>query len=94
MKCFIRLAFGLALTAALASAQHRRKVIIDQDAAGPGGSNLQAIMLLVQSPEVEPLGISVVTGDQWREEEVVHTLRLLEIAGRTDIPVLRGAAYP
>jgi purine nucleosidase len=94
MKCFISFALGLVLTASVSSAQHRRKVIIDQDAAGPGGSNLQAIMLLAQSPEVEPLGISVVTSNQWREEEVAHTLRLLEIAGRTEIPVLRGAAFP
>ena len=51
-------------------------------------------MLLVQSPEVEPLGIAVVSGDQWRDEEVAHTSRLLEIAGRTDIPVLPGAVFP
>ncbi len=77
-----------------ASAQARRKVIVDQDAAGPGGSNLQAIMTLVQSPQVETLGICVVSGGQWREEELVHTLHLLEMVGRTDIPVLPGAAFP
>ena len=74
--------------------QQRRKVIIDQDASGPGGSNLQAIMTLVQSPRVEPLGITVVTGDQWRDEELAHTLRLLELVGRTDIPVVPGAVFP
>jgi inosine-uridine nucleoside N-ribohydrolase len=40
------------------------------------------------------LGITVVSGDQWRDEEVAHTLRLLEIIGRTDIPVVPGAAFP
>ncbi len=75
-------------------AAQRRKVIVDEDAAGPGGSNLQAIMTLVQSPAVETLGIAVVTGDQWRDEEIAHTLRLLEIVGRTDIPVLPGAVFP
>ena len=40
------------------------------------------------------LGITVVSGDQWRDEEVAHTLRLLEIIGRTDIPVMRGADVP
>jgi len=77
-----------------AGAQSRRKVIVDEDAAGPGGSNLQAIMTLVQSPAVETLGICVVSGDQWRDEEIAHTLRLLEIVGRTDIPVLPGAVFP
>ncbi|PYX35963.1 MAG: nucleoside hydrolase, partial [Acidobacteria bacterium] len=43
---------------------------------------------------VEVLGITVVSGDQWRDEEVAHTLRLLEIIGRTDIPVVRGAVFP
>jgi purine nucleosidase len=36
----------------------------------------------------------VVTGDQWRDEEVAHTLRLLELVGRSDIPVAPGAVYP
>jgi purine nucleosidase len=83
----------LALVGIPASVQ-RRKVVIDQDASGPGGSNLQAIMTLVQSPAVEPLGITVVTGDQWRDDEVAQVLRLLEIVGRTDIPVVPGAAFP
>jgi inosine-uridine nucleoside N-ribohydrolase len=74
--------------------QQRRKVVIDQDASGPGGSKLQAIMTLVQSPQVEPLGITVVTGDQWRDEEVAHALRLLELVGRSDIPVAPGAVFP
>ncbi len=77
-----------------ASSQDKRKVIIDQDAAGPGGSDQQAILMLIQSPQTEVLGITVVTGDGWLNEEVAHTLRTLEIIGRTDIPVLRGAEYP
>ena len=72
----------------------KRKVIIDQDAAGPGGSDQQAILSLVQSPHTEVLGITVVTGDGWLKEEVAHTLRTLEIIGRTDIPVVAGAEYP
>ena len=69
-------------------------VIIDQDCAGPGGTDMQAILAIVQSPEAQVLGITVVTGDAWRDEEVQHTLRLLEIVGRTDIPVVPGAAFP
>ena len=55
---------------------------------------MQTLLLLIQSREVEVLGITVVSGDQWRDEEVAHTLRLLEIIGRTDIPVMSGAAFP
>src|SRR5271155_3087593 len=75
-------------------AQSKRKVIIDQDAAGPGGTDMQAILALVNSEQTEVLGITVVTGDAWRDEEVQHTLRLLEIIGRTDIPVVPGAVFP
>ena len=75
-------------------AQQRRKVIINEDCSGPGGSNLQTLLMMIQSPQVEVLGITVVSGDQWRDEEVAHTLRLLEIIGRTDIPVVPGAVFP
>ena len=75
-------------------AQSRRKIIINEDTSGPGGSNMQTLALLIQSPEVEVLGITVASGDQWRDEEVAHALRLLEIMGRTDIPVVPGAEFP
>ncbi len=86
--------FLLGFLAAPAWPQQRRKVIIDQDCGGPGGSNLQAVMVMVQSPQAEPLGITVVSGDQWRDEEAAHMLRLLQIIERTDIPVIPGAAFP
>ncbi len=74
--------------------QGRRKVIIDQDCAGPGGTDMQAILSLINSPDTDVLGITVLTGDAWRDEEIAHTLRLLEIIGRTDIPVVPGAVFP
>ncbi len=93
MKKFLRCLI-VVLLAALAYAQPRRKIIINEDCSGPGGSNLQTLLVLIQSPQVEVLGITVVSGDQWRDEEVGHTLRLLEIIGRTDIPVVPGAVFP
>jgi len=72
----------------------RPMVIIDQDAAGPAGSDMQSILMLMQDKDIDLLGICVVTGDAWRNEEVSHTLRLLEIAHRTAIPVLPGAVFP
>lgn len=84
----------LLFSALPAGAQSKRKIIIDQDSAGPGGSDMQALLTLIDSPETQVLGITVVTGDAWRDEEVAHTLRLLELIGRTDIPVLPGAEFP
>ena len=92
-NCVVLLVLAVFLSP-LASAQAKRKVIIDQDAAGPGGTDMQAILALINSLDTEVLGITVLTGDAWRDEEVQHTLRLLEIIGRTDIPVLPGAAFP
>jgi inosine-uridine nucleoside N-ribohydrolase len=75
-------------------AGHKRLVIIDQDAYGPAGSNLQAILMLLQARDVQVLGITIVSGDGWRDEEVDHTLRLLEVAQRTEVPVIPGAVLP
>jgi purine nucleosidase len=84
----------LAAVAVCAMAQEKRKVIIDQDCAGPGGTDMQAVLAIVNSPLTDVLGITVVSGDAWRDEEVQHTLRLMEIIGRTDIPVVPGAVFP
>jgi inosine-uridine nucleoside N-ribohydrolase len=84
----------LLITSFTCLAQEKRKVIIDQDAAGPAGTDQQAILVLIQSPQTEVLGITVMTGDQWLKAEVEHTLRMLELIGRTDIPVVPGAELP
>lgn len=75
-------------------AESARKVIIDQDAMGPATTDQQAILLVLQAKNVETLGITAVTGDQWRDEEVAHTLRMLELTGHVNIPVIPGAINP
>ncbi len=85
----------IVLAGVTAWAQGKRMVIVDEDTAGPpGADNLDTPLLLIQSHETKILGITVVTGNQWRDEEVAHALRMLEIIGRTDIPVVPGAVYP
>lgn len=69
-------------------------VLIDQDGAGPGGTDQMSILALLQAPNVEVLGITMVTGDQWRDEETGHTLRMLELTGHSGVPVAEGAAFP
>ena len=83
---FVAGVVALAICGGACWAQEKRKVIIDQDAAGPAGTDLQSTLLLIQSPDTEVLGITVVTGDMWLNSEVAHTLRMLELIGRTDIP--------
>jgi purine nucleosidase len=93
-SCRLWAVWCIVLTTVAGWGQEKRKIIIDQDAAGPAGTDQQAILLLIQSPQTQVLGITVVTGDAWLKAEVAHTLRTLEIIGRTDIPVVPGAENP
>lgn len=70
------------------------KIIVDQDARGPATTDMQSILIFLQSEKFDVLGITTVSGDQWVKEETQRTLRLLEIAGRTDVPVVQGAEFP
>jgi purine nucleosidase len=53
-----------------------------------------AILALLQAPQVQVLGITMVTGNAWRDEETLHTLRMLELTGHADVPVAKGAVFP
>jgi purine nucleosidase len=74
------------------AAPARRQVIIDQDAFG--GVNLQPLLMVIEDPRAQVLGLTIESGDGWQKESVAHTLRMLELIGRTDIPVVAGATYP
>ena len=88
------LAGVMALMSACTVARGQRMVVIDQDGSGPGGSNQMAMMVMLESPKVKVLGITMVSGNAWEPEEVQHTLRMLELIGRTDVPVAAGAVFP
>lgn len=66
----------------------RRRVIIDDD-----GFGLMQILLL-QSPDVEVMGLTSVSGNVWANRATAEALRGLEMMGRTDVPVAAGATYP
>src|SRR5690349_17973039 len=72
----------------------RRLVVIDQDALAAADSGELSMLALLQAPNVTVLGITIVTGDGWRDEGVQHTLRMLELTGHTDVPVVPGAVSP
>jgi inosine-uridine nucleoside N-ribohydrolase len=66
-------------------------VVYDNDFFGPACTD---VLPLIGDPGVKVLGFTVVTGDGWLDEETGYLLRFLEIAGRTDIPVVKGALWP
>jgi inosine-uridine nucleoside N-ribohydrolase len=85
-------AASLLAGAGLCAGVPRRTVIIDQDAFG--GVNLQPMLMVIQDPGVTVAGLTIESGDGWQKESVAHTLRMLELVERTDIPVAGGATYP
>ncbi len=89
----IKVVLLLLMTAGAGHAQ-KKLVLIDQDGSGPGGSNQMAMLTLLQAPQVEVLGITMVTGNAWRDEETLHTLRMLELTGHGNVPLARGAVFP
>ena len=97
MKARVTVALLVALVL-VTSANHlhgqKIKMIVDQDARGPATTDMQSILIFLQSDRFDVLGITTVSGDQWVKEETQRTLRLLEITGRTDVPVIQGAEFP
>jgi inosine-uridine nucleoside N-ribohydrolase len=72
----------------------KRKVIYDQDNSGPFGTDILGTLMILQAGNIDLLGITLVTGDAWMKQEMAFTLRLLEMMGRTEVPVYPGAEFP
>jgi inosine-uridine nucleoside N-ribohydrolase len=66
-------------------------IILDCD---PGHDDAIALLLTVASPELELLAITTVHGNQTLEKTTANALRVLELVGRTDVPVAAGAERP
>ena len=66
-------------------------VLIDCD---PGQDDALALLLALASPELDVLGVAAVAGNQTVDKTTANALRVLELAGRADIPVAAGAEGP
>jgi len=66
-------------------------IILDCD---PGHDDAVALLLALASPEVELLGVTTVHGNQTLEKTTANALRVLDLAGRADVPVAPGADRP
>ena len=67
------------------------RVIIDTD---PGVDDALALLLAMRSPELKIEGITPVAGNVPLDLTLPNALRMVEIAGRPDIPVAAGAKVP
>jgi inosine-uridine nucleoside N-ribohydrolase len=66
-------------------------IVLDCD---PGHDDAIALLLALASPELELLGVTTVYGNQTLEKTTANALRVLELAGRADVPVAAGAEEP
>jgi inosine-uridine nucleoside N-ribohydrolase len=67
------------------------KILLDCD---PGHDDAIALLLALASPELELLGITTVAGNQTLDKTTANAIRVLEFAGRGEIPVAAGADRP
>ncbi|MCF3974131.1 nucleoside hydrolase [Paracoccus salsus] len=68
-----------------------RKIIIDTD---PGQDDAVAILLALASPELRVLGITAVAGNVPLALTQLNARKIVELAGRTDVPVFAGCDSP
>jgi len=68
-----------------------RKIIFDTD---PGTDDALALMLALNSPELDVRAITVVPGNVTAKQGLENALRMASIANRCDIPVAGGAQHP
>ncbi len=87
-------ALWLALAPCAAAAVPAHKIIFDTDFGMVPQDDSFALMLALRSPELEILGVTTVAGNFSVEQATSDALRVLEIAGRSDIKVYRGANMP
>ena len=66
-------------------------VLLDCD---PGHDDAIAMLLALGSDELDVRGITTVAGNQTLEKTTANAIRVLELAGRAEIPVAAGAGRP
>jgi purine nucleosidase len=78
-------------TSYCALAEEPRKVIIDTD---PGADDAMAILLALNSPELDVKALTVVPGNVTAKQGLQNALKLVSLANRCKIPVAAGAQHP
>jgi inosine-uridine nucleoside N-ribohydrolase len=86
---FYVLASAILLNVSLAATP--RRVIIDTD---PGSDDAIAIILALNSPEIEVDALTVVPGNVTAEQGLQNALKIVSLANRCDVAVAAGAQHP
>ena len=68
-----------------------KPVLIDCD---PGSDDALAILAALNSPDLDVVGLTTVGGNATIDDTTRNALAILEIGGRAEVPVWRGAGRP
>jgi len=68
-----------------------KKIILDCD---PGMDDSMAIVMAAKSPQLDLVAVTAVNGNYPVETTASNARKMLELIGRTDVPVARGMARP
>jgi inosine-uridine nucleoside N-ribohydrolase len=85
------LLFVFLTISAMSASAAPRKIIFDTD---PGSDDAMAMMLALNSPELDVRAITVVPGNVTATQGLENALRMVSLANRCDIPVAAGAQHP
>jgi purine nucleosidase len=97
LKRLKRFIFGAAfllilwLACAAPASAAAKKIIFDTD---PGSDDALALMLALNSPELDVRAITVVPGNVTAAQGLENALRMVSLANRCDIPVAAGVQHP
>ena len=69
----------------------KKKIILDCD---PGMDDSMAIVMACKSEALDVLAVTTVNGNYPAEVTCVNALKVLEMIGRTDVPVGKGMVAP
>jgi purine nucleosidase len=84
-------ALPAAVSAKPLAAAVAKKIIIDTD---PGTDDALAILLALNSPELDVRALTVVPGNVTAQQGLENALKLASLTNRCDIPVAGGAQHP
>lgn len=82
------------VVASTAAAQPAQKIIFDTDFAFPPQDDAMALFFVLNSPELDIVGITTVAGNRSVNVATADVLKVLEVTQRAEIPVYQGAAAP
>lgn len=85
------LIFLILTTLPALAAAGSKKIVFDTD---PGTDDAMALMLALNSPELDVRAITVVPGNVTAKQGLENALRMVSLANRCDIPVAGGAQHP